>query len=62
MGMKWPSGVSTHGIRLKIFALDGLVENSTFFSQNPEIVVFLVRICLILKPRGGVPARGVSWP
>jgi len=31
MGMKWPSGGSTHGSRLKIFALDGLVENSTVF-------------------------------
>ena len=29
-----------------------------FFSQNPEIVVFLARICLILKPRGGFLERG----
>jgi len=36
MGIKWPSGGSTHGRRLKIFALDGLEENSTVFSQNPE--------------------------
>ena len=27
-------------------------EGGRFFSQNPEIVVCLARICLILKPRG----------
>ena len=35
-GMKLPSGGSTNGSRLKIFAMDGLVEKSTVFSQNPE--------------------------
>ena len=35
-GMKWPSGGSTQRRRLKIFALDGLEENSTVFYQNPE--------------------------
>ena len=35
-GIKLPSGGSSNGSRLKIFAMDGLVENSTVFSQNPE--------------------------
>ena len=35
-GIKLPSGGSNHGSRLKIFAMDGLVENITVFSQNPE--------------------------
>ena len=35
-GIKLPSGGSSNGSRLKIFAMDGLVENNTVFSQNPE--------------------------
>ena len=31
-GIKLPSGGSTNGSRLKIFTMDGLVENSTVFS------------------------------